>query len=175
MLAVAAEWPLHIVGSAGIRGRDFPLSIPNWLFYKNLRRTFYSVRAPFSPHLNRYNHISTLFNGRSRRYCPHSEYNLSPHPPARGKQCLDSPFYHQLKTQFLVKVTDPDERDDMLAAIIQGSILTWQHVNMQGEYDFTRNVANEGLFDLPGILALTLAWGNHPDKKCSNIYFKTKR
>jgi len=45
----------------------------------------------------------------------------------------------------------------MLAAIIQGSILTWQHVNMQGEYNFTRNAANEDLFDLPGILALTLA------------------
>jgi TnpA family transposase len=38
-------------------------------------------------------------------------------------------------SQLLARATGPDERDDMLAAITQGSILTWQHVNMQGEYD----------------------------------------
>lgn len=36
-------------------------------------------------------------------------------------------------------------------------MLTWQHVNMQGEYDFTRNAASEGLFDLPETLSLKLA------------------
>ena len=38
-----------------------------------------------------------------------------------------------------------DEQDDMLAVIIQGSILTCQHVNMQGEYDFTRNAVNPNI------------------------------
>jgi hypothetical protein len=45
----------------------------------------------------------------------------------------------------------------MLQTIIDGSILTWRHVNLQGEYDFRRKAANDMTFDLPSILALKLA------------------
>jgi len=45
----------------------------------------------------------------------------------------------------------------MLDAITSGSLLTWQHVNMQGEYDFRRIAANDDSFDMGQILALRLA------------------
>ena len=44
----------------------------------------------------------------------------------------------------------------MLESITGGSILAWRHVNLQGEYDFTRPAANEDMFDMEGILALKL-------------------
>jgi hypothetical protein len=43
-----------------------------------------------------------------------------------------------------------------LEAITSGSIIAWAHVNMQGEYDFTRPAANDDVFDMAKILALKL-------------------
>lgn len=37
------------------------------------------------------------------------------------------------------------------------ALLTWQHVNMQGEYDFRRVAANNPVFDMGKILALQVA------------------
>jgi hypothetical protein len=44
----------------------------------------------------------------------------------------------------------------MLKAITGGSVIAWRHVNMRGEYDFTRPAANEEVFDLSDIFALKL-------------------
>ncbi|MCH9690512.1 MAG: hypothetical protein K0U59_00420 [Gammaproteobacteria bacterium] len=49
-----------------------------------------------------------------------------------------------------------NKHDEMLNAIKSGSLLTWQHVNLQGEYDFSKVSANDELFDMEKILALRL-------------------
>ena len=59
-------------------------------------------------------------------------------------------------SQRLSSTADPDDRQDMLEAITSGSIIAWAHVNMQGEYDFTRPAANDDVFDMAKILALKL-------------------
>ena len=60
-------------------------------------------------------------------------------------------------SQELLNTKDRDEHDEMLAAIRSGSLLTWQHVNMQGEYDFRRVAANNSVFDMGKTLALRVA------------------
>ncbi len=44
----------------------------------------------------------------------------------------------------------------MIEAIKRGSIISWQHINMQGEYDFIKHVANDQLFDIDKIMDLEL-------------------
>lgn len=41
--------------------------------------------------------------------------------------------------------------------IKNGSMLTWQHVNMRGEYDFTSAASNGSPFDMTKILALKVS------------------
>lgn len=60
-------------------------------------------------------------------------------------------------SQRLSETSDRDEREDMVESITGGSIIAWRHVNLQGEYDFTRPAANDAAFDLQQILALKLA------------------
>lgn len=60
-------------------------------------------------------------------------------------------------SQKLSDASNTEEQNEMLSAIISGSLLTWQHVNMQGEYDFRRVAANDGSFDMGQILSLRLA------------------
>ena len=60
-------------------------------------------------------------------------------------------------SQQLSNTSNTEEQDEMLNAITSGSLLTWQHVNMQGEYDFTRPAVNDDPFDMGQILALRLA------------------
>lgn len=43
----------------------------------------------------------------------------------------------------------------MAALISQGSVITWRHINLHGEYDFRRRAANAELFDMDKILALS--------------------
>jgi hypothetical protein len=47
----------------------------------------------------------------------------------------------------------------MISIIINGSILSWSHFNLNGEYDFFEKSANESsfYFDLEEILALKVA------------------
>ncbi len=59
-------------------------------------------------------------------------------------------------SQQLSDTSDADERNDMLKAITSGSLLSWQHVNLQGEYDFRRSATNDSSFDMVRILALQL-------------------
>ncbi len=56
----------------------------------------------------------------------------------------------------LSNTSNAEERNEMLKAITSGSLLSWQHVNLQGEYDFRRSAANDGSFDMDKILALRL-------------------
>ena len=59
-------------------------------------------------------------------------------------------------SQRLSNTSGVEEQHVMLNAITSGSLLTWQHVNLQGEYDFRRAAANEEPFDMEKILALRL-------------------
>lgn len=58
----------------------------------------------------------------------------------------------------LAKTTDLVDRSEMLTTIQAGSIVSWQHINMQGEYDFlSKNLREkESQFDLPRILCSSL-------------------
>jgi len=45
----------------------------------------------------------------------------------------------------------------MVGSIKRGSVIAWGHINMQGEYDFTKNSTNDGQFDMEKILGLMIA------------------
>jgi len=59
-------------------------------------------------------------------------------------------------SEYLVNLTDTEERANAAQSILNGSVLTWRHINLHGEYDFTRNSANDDEFDLDRILALSI-------------------
>lgn len=57
-------------------------------------------------------------------------------------------------TQLLVKTEDPLKHAEILKIIQNGSIMTWLHINLLGEYDFRRKPAsNAPFFDIEKILA----------------------
>lgn len=64
-------------------------------------------------------------------------------------------LYH---SQRLVRASNAQEKMTLLETIKQGSLLSWQHVNMQGEYDFTRP-ANTAFFDMDNIISLKIDVG----------------
>ncbi|MCW5590394.1 MAG: hypothetical protein KIT27_12125 [Legionellales bacterium] len=45
----------------------------------------------------------------------------------------------------------------MVSLIKNGSVMTWGHVNLHGEFDFRRHAANDSPFDMEKILSLKLA------------------
>ena len=57
-------------------------------------------------------------------------------------------------SQQLSNTSNTAEQDEMINAVTSGSLLTWQHVNLQGEYDFRQVAANDDPFDMQKILAL---------------------
>ena len=59
-------------------------------------------------------------------------------------------------SQQLSSVGNAEEQREMLNAITSGSLLTWQHVNLQGEYDFRQIAANDDPFNMKKIRALRL-------------------
>ena len=59
-------------------------------------------------------------------------------------------------SQRLSGISNEDDQREMLMAITSGSLLTWQHVNLQGEYDFRQVAANDEPFDMKKIMALKL-------------------
>jgi len=59
-------------------------------------------------------------------------------------------------SQLLTHCDNQKERDEMVTMISQGSVITWRHVNLHGEYDFRRDSANERRFDMGKILSLSL-------------------
>jgi len=45
-------------------------------------------------------------------------------------------------SQLLVNNADREEQKRMLELIKRGSIITWRHINLHGEYNFTKHTAN---------------------------------
>ena len=61
-------------------------------------------------------------------------------------------------SQMVATCEDPVRREEMLAIIKNGSVVTWRHINLHGEYDFTPASIRKGLqFDIDRILSLKLA------------------
>ena len=60
-------------------------------------------------------------------------------------------------SQRLSSVGNAEEQREMLTATTSGSLLTWQHVNLQGEYDFRQVAANDVPFNMKKIMALRLS------------------
>lgn len=59
-------------------------------------------------------------------------------------------------SQLLIKKSNILQKNQMIESIKHGSMTTWRHVNLHGEYDFTKNSVNESPFDLNKILALKI-------------------
>ena len=49
-----------------------------------------------------------------------------------------------------------EERNKMVRLIKQGSMITWGHLNMGGEYDFNLSFNNDNPFEMDKILELKL-------------------
>lgn len=60
-------------------------------------------------------------------------------------------------SQLLTNNASSEERKQMVNALQRGSIIVWQHINMHGEYDFTKHVTNHNAFNMKRILALKAA------------------
>ena len=58
-------------------------------------------------------------------------------------------------SQLFVDAKKGQDKIALLSTIKNGSLMTWQHVNMRGEYDFTK-AANSTKFDVSKILALKI-------------------
>lgn len=59
-------------------------------------------------------------------------------------------------SQLLTNCADEQEREEMVLMIGQGSMITWHHINLHGEYDFRRHATNDSTFDMGKILAFSL-------------------
>lgn len=44
----------------------------------------------------------------------------------------------------------------MLESIKRGSVITWHHINLHGEYDFTKHAANQAVFNREKIFGLKI-------------------
>jgi TnpA family transposase len=59
-------------------------------------------------------------------------------------------------SDLILKTKNREQRASIIEAIGQGSVITWRHVNLRGEYDFTRKPANDSRFDLKRIKSLKI-------------------
>ncbi len=61
-------------------------------------------------------------------------------------------------SDLILKTKDINERERMVKIIKGGSVVVWQHVNLQGEYDFSDEVLKNSLnFSLPKLMELEVA------------------
>lgn len=60
-------------------------------------------------------------------------------------------------SQLLANCADDQERMEMVSLIKEGSMLTWRHINLHGQYDFRRAAANDSRFNMGKILALKVS------------------
>lgn len=58
-------------------------------------------------------------------------------------------------SQRLINTRKAQDKIALLGTIKNGSLMSWQHVNMRGEYDFTR-AANNSKFDIAKIMSLKI-------------------
>lgn len=59
-------------------------------------------------------------------------------------------------SELLMSTRDPTARRDALRSIQSGSVVTWSHINLRGEYTFTPPSANDSWFDTERIRSLRL-------------------
>ena len=59
-------------------------------------------------------------------------------------------------SEYLANLTDKQEKENATQSILSGSVLTWRHINLHGEYHFERESANDPTFDVNKILSLTI-------------------
>ena len=55
-------------------------------------------------------------------------------------------------TKLLMESKNQAKRQEMLKTILNGSIVTWKHINFYGEYDFTDTSINSSRFDMENIM-----------------------
>ena len=59
-------------------------------------------------------------------------------------------------SQLVINTPSKEDRLALINMIRGGSVITWRHVNLRGEYDFRRKAANEPHFDFERIKALKI-------------------
>ena len=57
-------------------------------------------------------------------------------------------------SQLLANCADDTERTEMINMIKEGSIISWAHVNLHGEFDFRKHAANDTHFNMDKIMSL---------------------
>jgi TnpA family transposase len=57
-------------------------------------------------------------------------------------------------SQLLTNCADDKERTEMINMIKEGSIISWAHVNLHGEFDFRKRAANDTQFNMDKIMSL---------------------
>ncbi|MEM8563562.1 MAG: Tn3 family transposase [Pseudomonadota bacterium] len=60
-------------------------------------------------------------------------------------------------SEFVIESPDSEEQQRMIDAIRGGSVITWSHVNLRGEYIFTPPSANDDVFDIRRIKAFNIS------------------
>jgi hypothetical protein len=60
-------------------------------------------------------------------------------------------------SQILSNCRSDEERLEIIELIKEGSVITWRHVNLHGEFDFRPQAANDSFFNMDKILSLKLA------------------
>jgi hypothetical protein len=59
---------------------------------------------------------------------------------------------------YISKTNDQFERQRLIKIIKNGSVVVWQHINLQGEYDFTDDALKNSLtFSLPKLIDLEIS------------------
>lgn len=59
-------------------------------------------------------------------------------------------------TQLLLDTKAEADRANLLDQIRTSSIVCWGHINLHGEYDFTKATGNDDIFDMDEILRYKL-------------------
>jgi len=59
-------------------------------------------------------------------------------------------------SQLIANCSNPGERTEIIDMIKEGSVMAWAHVNLHGEFDCRRDVANEPFFNVEKILNLVI-------------------
>ena len=55
----------------------------------------------------------------------------------------------------LVETNTEPEKNNLIDVIKNGSVIAWQHINLQGEYDFSEEILKDSIeFRLPELLEL---------------------
>jgi TnpA family transposase len=60
-------------------------------------------------------------------------------------------------SELVVNTPNRKERSVLFDTIRGGSVITWKHINLRGEYDFRRKAANDPIFDFRRIKALRIS------------------